>query len=53
MLELATSDGTLDTCVLVGRDEDDPDGKVKIFTPNADKAAILELLQRAVDRLKD
>lgn len=51
MLQLAKGDGTLDTCVVVGRNDDDPEGRVKIFTPTADKASIVALLQRAIDRL--
>lgn len=51
MLELAEADGTLDTCVIVGRNDSDPDGRVKIFTPSADKAAIIAMLNRAIQRL--
>ena len=51
MLKLAENDGTLDTCVIVGRDNDDRSGNLRIFTPSADKDAMITMLKRAIERL--
>ncbi|MCM2973793.1 hypothetical protein [Larsenimonas suaedae] len=52
MLNLAQNDGTLENCVIVGEAKGDESKQVKIFTPTADRAAIVALLKRAIARLE-